>query len=587
MSENVADEYLNDICGGIPARETMEEVRAELLDHLENRISDYLGSGYDREAAEKKAVEDMGEQEQVREQLSHLHRRIPYFDLKNSLTKVIIGLFLQFFSLNIGPLAKITNAIGLCFLLAGVFQLRKINRNFKKAWIASIIKVTFTLLANVIWDSPLFYLVNIAWESNYVHSEDEWITNFFGLIGGLLLFILLRYLGSGLAELVSGPGVILEAGSKDSPDARETAKIRNIGGLYLAGHAVAMASILIPGAGLFALLPFIILVSVILLRLIRVRGILLGRQLGFGVIDPGKKVWAGFWISGIVYVLLPFLISGALFALPRSFWYEERVIREIRSETEIKNEVADSERVLADVDPYIQEILQLLPAEETGSINTSIEHKDYRWLSTFFQGDGIDASSFLCRQEDQTVLQVVCFSILDGSRHGGWDSILIPESAFPPADPERTSRVYIYTEDISGRIFEQRPIAIRYGDRMIQMEYRPVRDVVCVDYAVAERGCRQWVFICSTLIDDDGYGNRYMIDDENPINSTVHLDPLAGYVYIRRSSWFPHSYNDSVKRVEYSAGMMDSSEEIGYFKVFMNTWDSQMRYNQEGFGWRS
>jgi hypothetical protein len=577
MSESVAEEYLNEICGGIPGREIAEEVRAELLDHLENRISDYLGFGYDREAAERKAVEDMGEREQVREQLSHLHRRIPHIDMKNSLTKIILGSFLQFFRLDIGPLATITTAIGLCFLLAGIFQLRKINRNLKKAWIVGVIMITYTLLANVIWDSPLFYF----------SSEYEWITNVFRLIGGLFLFILLSYLGRGLAELISRPADSSEAVSKDSPDAREVEKILKIGGLYLVAHIVAMASILIPGANIFALLPFIILVSVILLRLIRVRGILLGRQLGFGVIDPGKKVWAGFWISGIVYVLLPFLISGVLFALPRSFWYEERVIREIRSETEIENEVADSERVLADVDPYIQEILQLLPAEETGSINTSIEHKDYRWLSTFFQGDGIDASSFLCRQEDQTVLQVVCFSILDGSRHGGWDSILIPESAFPPADPERTSRVYIYTEDISGRIFEQRPIAIRYGDRMIQMEYRPVRDVVCVDYAVAERGCRQWVFICSTLIDDDGYGNRYMIDDENPINSTVHLDPLAGYVYIRRSSWFPHSYNDSVKRVEYSAGMMDSSEEIGYFKVFMNTWDSQMRYNQEGFGWRS
>ncbi|NLW88793.1 MAG: hypothetical protein GXY43_03615 [Clostridiaceae bacterium] len=577
MSENLADEYLNDICGGIPARETMEEVRSEFLDHLENRISDYLGSGYDREVAEKKAVEDMGEREQVREQLSHLHRRIPYIDMKNSLTQIILGLFLQFFNLDIGPLSAITTAIGLCFLFAGVFQLRKINRNFKKAWIASIIMITYTLLANVIWNSPLFYF----------GSEEEWITNVFGLIGGLFLFVLLSYLGRGLAELISRPAASSDIGSKDSPVDRETEKIRKIGGLYLIAHIVAMSSILIPGAGLFALLPFIILLSVILLRLIRVRGILLGRQLGYGVIDPGKKVWVGFWISGIVYVLLPFLIGGVLFILPRSFWYGERVIRENRSETEIENEVADSERVLADVDPYIQEILQLLPAEETGSINTSIEHKDYRWLSTFFQGDGIDASSFLCRQEDQTVLQVVCFSILDGSRHGGWDSILIPESAFPPADPERTSRVYIYTEDISGRIFEQRPIAIRYGDRTILSEDRSVWDVVCVDYAVKKQGCRQWVFICSTLIDDDGHGNRYMIDDENPINSTVHLDPLAGYVYIRRSSWFPHSYNDSVKRVEYSAGMMDSSEEIGYFKVFMNTWDSQMRYNQEGFGWRS
>lgn len=573
MSESVAEEYLNEICGGIPGREIAEEVRAELLDHLENRISDYLGSGYDREAAEKKAVEDMGEREQVREQLSHLHRRIPHIDMKNSLTKIILGSFLQFFRLDIGPLATITTAIGLCFLLAGIFQLRKINRNLKKAWIVGVIMITYTLLANVIWDSPLFYF----------SSEYEWITNVFGLIGGLFLFILLSYLGRGLAELISRPADSSEAVSKDSSVDRETEKIRKIGGLYLVAYIVAMASTLIPGAGLFALLPFIILVSVILLRLIRVRGILLGRQLGYGVSDPGKKVWVGFWISGIVYVLLPFLIGGVLFILPRSFWYGERVIRENPNEnTETENEVADSELLFDDVNPAIQEYLQLLPTEETRNIKTAIEHDEYYINYSFEETNGIEASYLICRQEDQTILQFVCFSVSPDARQGGWDSILIPESAPPSADPERTSRVYIYTEDENGRIFEQQPIALRYGDRMIRSEDRSVWDAVCVDYAVAEQGCRQWVIICSTLKDDDGMGNRYVFhDDDLPITYLPHLDPLAGYVYVRRSSWFPHSYNESVKRGEYTTNMMEITDELGYVKVYTGAWNTQMEFSQE------
>lgn len=550
MSESVAEEYLNEICGGIPGREIAEEVRAELLDHLENRISDYLGFGYDREAAERKAVEDMGEREQVREQLSHLHRRIPHIDMKNSLTKIILGSFLQFFRLDIGPLATITTAIGLCFLLAGIFQLRKINRNLKKAWIVGVIMITYTLLAKVIWNSPIFYF----------GSEEEWITIVLGLIVGLFLFILLSYLGRGLSELISRPADSSEAVSKDSPDAREVEKILKIGGLYLVAHIVAMASILIPGANIFALLPFIILVSVILLRLIRVRGILLGRQLGFGVIDPGKKVWAGFWISGIVYVLLPFLISGVLFALPRSFWYEERVIREDQIEnTEKENEVADSKLLFADVNPGIQEYIQLLPAEETQNISASGKHAEYFINSFFGENDGIEASYLVCIQEDQTFLQFVCFSIASEARHGGWDSILVPEWSFFPADPENRSRVYIYTEDESGRIFEQRPIALRYGDRMSRSEGRPVRDVICVDYAVAEPGCRQWVIICSTL-------------------SSEELNPFAGYVYIRRSSWFPHSYNESVQRGEYSTDMID---EIGYVKLYTGAFSNQIVFNDE------
>jgi hypothetical protein len=578
MSERVAEEYLNEICGGIPGRETAEEVRAELLDHLESRIGEYMKSLYDRESAEKKAVEDMGDRKQVREQLSILHRRIPYFDLKNALTKIIVGLLLHFFKLDIGPLSTITTAIGLCFLFVGILQLRKVNRLLGKAWIASIIMISYVFLANVVWVSPLFYL----------GSEGVWISYVSGAIGGFLLCVCIYFLGKGLEEVLSRPTASSEAASPDPSVARETQKIQNIGGLYFVAYAVAMIGVLIPGGQFFALLPFVILVAIIILRLMRVRGLLLRRQLGYGATDPGKKAWAGLWIAGYAFVFLPFLISAMLFAMPRTFWHEKIVIRENRNEnTEIVNEAADSEQQFSNVNPYMQEILQLLPAEETRNINNAIEHDEYYINYSFEETNGIEESYLICRQEDQTILQFVCFSVANDASHGGWDSILIPEWAYPPADPESTSRVYIYTENESGRIFEQRPIALRYGDRLIQAEQREVRDVVCVDYAVAEPGCRQWVIICSTLIDDDGYGNRYVFHDEGPITYLPHLDPLAGYVYVRRSSWFPHSYNESVKRIANSTGMIDITNEIGdianeigYIQVYTGAHASKSTYKE-------
>lgn len=566
MPERVAEEYLNDICSGIPGREIAEEVRAELLDHLESRIDEYMKRSYDRETAEKRAVEDMGERKQVCEQLSHLHRRIPYFDLKNALTKIIIGLFLQFFNVDIGSLSTITTAIGLCFLFAGILQLRKVNGFLGKAWIASIIMVSYVFLANVASVSPLFYF----------GSEDALFSYTIGAIRGLLLFICLYYLGKGLTAMLERSTASWEAVLLDPLPTREAKKINNIGGLYFGAYAVAMISVWIPGAQFLALIPFVILVSKIILRLIRVRSLLLRGQLSYGATDPGKKAWAGLWIAGCAFVAIPFMISAVQFAMPRTFWYEGSVIREKR--TEITTEQADYDQVLSDLDPYMADILRLLPVEEIENINGTIEYDEYYSHYALEMDTQMDASYLICRKEDQTILQFVCFSISDGVDRGGWDSILIPESAFPPAEPGSVSRVYIYTEDENGRVFEQRPIALRYGTRTIRQENRQVRDIVCVDYAVADQGCRQWVIICSTLIDDDGHGNRYLLNIENPIPSMVKLNPLADYVYIRRTSWFPRSYQDSVERISDSENIVYLAQEIGYQKIYMDSWDTQMEF---------
>lgn len=571
MPERVAEEYLNDICAGIPGREIAEEVRAELLDHLESRIDEYMKRSYDRETAEKRAVEDMGERKQVCEQLSHLHRRIPYFDLKNALTKIIIGLFLQFFNVDIGSLSTITTAIGLCFLFAGILQLRKVNGFLGKAWIASIIMVSYVFLATVVSVSPLLYF----------GSEDSLFLYTIGAIRGLLLFVFLHYLGKGLSEVIERSTASWEAVLLDPLPTREARKTKNIGGLYFGAHAVAMISVMIPGAQFVALIPFVILVSIIILILIRVRSLLLRGQLSYGATDPGKKAWAGLWIAGCAFVAIPFMISAVLFAMPRTFWYEGSAIREKQTENaKIATEQADYDQVLSDLNPDMAHTLRLLPAEEIENINGTIEYDEYYSHYGLEMDTQMDASYLVCRKEDQTILQFVCFSISDGVDRGGWDSILIPESTFPPVDPGSVSRVYIYTEDKNGRVFEQRPIALRYGTRTIRQENRLVRDIVCVDYAVADQGCNQWVIICSTLIDDDGHGNRYLLNNENPIPSMVKLNPLAGYVYIRRTSWFPCSYQDSVERISDSENMVYLTQGIGYQKIYMDSWDTQMQFER-------
>ena len=58
----------------------------------------------------------------------------------------------------------------------------------------------------------------------------------------------------------------------------------------------------------------------------------------------------------------------------------------------------------------------------------------------------------------------------------------------------------------------------------------------------------------------------------------VKLNPLAGYVYVRRDSWFPHSYQDSVERSFDPGEVTYLIQEIGYLKIYMDSWDTQMEF---------
>jgi len=201
----------------------------------------------------------------------------------------------------------------------------------------------------------------------------------------------------------------------------------------------------------------------------------------------------------------------------------------------------------------------------------------------YFSGMDIDVESscVTVRKQDRSILQIACFATSAEEASGGWRSILLPEWTYTPADPESVSRVYIYTEDENGIIFEQKPIALRYGTRTILQEDRQVQDVVCFDYAVAEKGSRQWVLICSTLIDDDGNGNAYRLNEEGPKSPHAVLIPYAGYVCVHRDSWFPHSYNESVERVFNDLDMPEIREEIGYTRLFTMNWDTQREYRED------
>ena len=130
---DAAGRWLDDACARIRDEETRAAVRDELLDHLEEKAAYLMVCGRTEEGAWTEALADMGEAEPLAGQLGLLHSRIPREDLHAGLSKVFWGLLLNFFNLDIWELKLITTSLGALLLLAGLLQLRRCNRELKRA----------------------------------------------------------------------------------------------------------------------------------------------------------------------------------------------------------------------------------------------------------------------------------------------------------------------------------------------------------------------------------------------------------------------------------------------------------------------
>ncbi|GIQ69465.1 FtsW/RodA/SpoVE family cell cycle protein [Xylanibacillus composti] len=72
-------QYLHAVCSQVKAKELRQDIRAELTDHLEERMEVKLAEGSDEEAAAAWAIQQMGEADSVAQGLNHVHKpRTPW-----------------------------------------------------------------------------------------------------------------------------------------------------------------------------------------------------------------------------------------------------------------------------------------------------------------------------------------------------------------------------------------------------------------------------------------------------------------------------------------------------------------------------
>jgi hypothetical protein len=370
----------------------------------------------------------------------------------------------------------------------------------------------------------------------------------FGL-SAVINFSLLYCFGEGMSEVLSRACDIRESNHTGKSVHQWIKGVRSIKWFYLGCVVVIILGTLFPEYPWLWMGIFISLVAIILWKIYKTQSFLVRGQRGYDVLPLDAKTRTILCAAGTLVVLLPFVISLGFFILPRSTWFESPV-SERPDLQRIENRIGKEkmEILLEDISHAEQmiDVLERFPEEEIQNFRGVTECVTGSQV-LYSEINGIEISFIRCRTDNQTIYQVVSFSIPMDRKRGGWDSILLPDPA-STLDPESSKSVYIFTEDQDGTIYSQRPLALSYVNRTSSVERKQTSDLVCIDYTVADEGCRQWVIICSTFPDDDGTGNPLVLKCYGEIFMGDVCDPLRGYVYIRREQWMPVSYPESIQR---------------------------------------
>lgn len=84
-------DFLNSVCEQIKYKQIRESISEELKSHIEETKENYINEGLKEELAESKAIEQMGDSEEIGKRLNKIHR--PRFDWKLVLIAVILLCF--------------------------------------------------------------------------------------------------------------------------------------------------------------------------------------------------------------------------------------------------------------------------------------------------------------------------------------------------------------------------------------------------------------------------------------------------------------------------------------------------------------
>lgn len=546
-AEDALQNFLVNISARIPGKARANELCSELLDHLECKIEFFTGCGYEREQAIEKAISEMGDTEHVAEQMGLIHNRILHLDMKNALNRIVIGLLIQFFSIDIGLLQSIMTLIGVFLVLSGILQIRNTHARLRYASRASLTQCCFQAAVFLLSVAPI------------IHIDES--MEIYILIAGIIQIVFLSMLGHGLADLV-----ISASGGYFTPEFSgiET-KINRISRLYLIMFVFAWVGTLDQGLSTIMLIPFIILTIMILSRLLKTKRFLLIQQYGTNVAEIRKPTWIGLALAGILVLILPWITTMIMYSIPDSFWEKSNYVPsgQLTEAAELigQTEVDRIKQVFTDNEANM-EILQSLPAAEFTRLEGLVEI--YSLIQSVNVLDGsLENHSLILIKEDGTVESIYWFKWLEAPEKGGWDTVFLPRGKWYFSAEEPNSRIYIFTGDDADRRI-QKPVRIRPGNNPHTVTGEGTyTEYDYFDYAVA-KDAGQTIMICSTVEfwlasnifqtlhaekpDFDFYNfSVYMNSSRLGGMSNFVSSDFPGCLYVSRDKFKPHSYSASLQ----------------------------------------
>ncbi len=146
MSVPEFESAVNAICGDIRSDKERQETAEELLAHLEDVRDWHLACGASEEEASSRALEQLGDRLNLREQFARVHRFDPLSNMKGAIMVLEWGVVFSLLAINIDGLQQWTHLLGSLLLLLSAYRLRRANKMLYRGWVAQAINFTLVTL---------------------------------------------------------------------------------------------------------------------------------------------------------------------------------------------------------------------------------------------------------------------------------------------------------------------------------------------------------------------------------------------------------------------------------------------------------
>ncbi|OPJ57668.1 FtsW/RodA/SpoVE family cell cycle protein [Clostridium oryzae] len=156
MVNSKVEEYLQEICSFVKFKKAHKEIRAEILNHIEEKTEDLISKGFIEEEASKKALIEMGQAEVIGKQLNESHKAAPEWSiLIITVVFSLLGVLIAYFMLKNGTAfypsafkkSSLFSALGYIIIFTlYFFDYKKLEKHSGKLFIAATLLLLLQLL---------------------------------------------------------------------------------------------------------------------------------------------------------------------------------------------------------------------------------------------------------------------------------------------------------------------------------------------------------------------------------------------------------------------------------------------------------